>query len=413
MNLVQRVQDILLKPQETWPKLAAEESSTTAIYQDWLIPLAAIGPLAMFVSHSLIGGSIFGFGYRVPIVAGLIQSLLQYGVFLAMVYVVSLLVDKLAPTFGGTSNPQAALKLVAYGSTASMVGGAAHLLPVGLASLLLLAAGLYSIYLFYIGLPVLMRNPPEKSPAYTAVVAVACIVAGAIVGSIGAASQMGRFGSWAHSGSGGGFTIETPEGKVSVDSAKIEEAAKRMEEFGKRMESAQAKGDQAEASKAATDMVGAMAGATGGGKPLPAADLKALLPETIGGLKRSSVEAQSGSAMGIASSNVKARYGEGAQSLSLSIVDLGSMSGMAMMAGWAGMTLDRETETQVEKIYKQGDRTIREDFRKDGSHAELTVVLPNGILVEAKGQQVGMEQVRAAVNALDLNKLATAQRPAN
>ena len=32
MNLVQRVQDILLKPQETWPVIAAEPTDAAAVF---------------------------------------------------------------------------------------------------------------------------------------------------------------------------------------------------------------------------------------------------------------------------------------------------------------------------------------------------------------------------------------------
>ena len=47
-----------------------------------------------------------------------------------------------------------------------------------------LLASLYSVYLFFLGLPVLMKCPPDKAVAYTAVVAVAGFVASLIVGSI-------------------------------------------------------------------------------------------------------------------------------------------------------------------------------------------------------------------------------------
>ena len=76
----------------------------------------------------------------------------------------------------------AALKVVAYGSTAGFVGGIFSLLP-PLAWLGLLLA-LYSIYLFYTGLPVLMRCPPEKAGAYTAVVIVCAIVATIVVAGV-------------------------------------------------------------------------------------------------------------------------------------------------------------------------------------------------------------------------------------
>jgi len=404
MNLVQRIQDILLKPKDTWPQIAQEAATPQSLYKDWLLILAAIPAVAGFIGLSVMGIGGFGFSYRVPIVSGLVHMVVGYLLSLGMVYLLALLVNALAPTFGGTPDRLAALKLVAYGSTAGFVGGIFQLLPS--LSMLGLLCGLYSIYLIYLGLPVLMRNPPEKSAGYTAVIVVAGIVAGLVVGAItgaviGASHGFGRHGA---------VTLQGPGGDVTLDTSKMEAAAKRMEDLGKRMEEAQAKGDSAAAGKALGEMMGAMSGATGGGKPMPAADLKALLPENLGDFKRTSVEAQSGGALGMNSSSAKARYGNGDKSMALDITDMGSLAGMAALAGWANVTLDKEADGRVERVFKQGDRTVREEYRKDGTHAEMSVLLPNGVVVEAKGDQVGIEQLRSAVGSVDLNKLANTPR---
>jgi hypothetical protein len=44
--------------------------------------------------------------------------------------------------------------------------------------------GLYSLYLLYLGLPVLMKSPREKAMAYTAVVILAAIVLFMVIGVI-------------------------------------------------------------------------------------------------------------------------------------------------------------------------------------------------------------------------------------
>lgn len=407
MILVQRIQDILLKPKDTWPQIAQETATVQSLYKEWLLILAAIPAVAGFIGMSVIGMGGFGISFRVPFVSGLVHMVVGYVLSLGMVYLLSLLVNALAPTFGGTPDPLAALKLVAYGCTAGFVGGVFQLLPS--LSVLGLLCGLYSIYLIYLGLPVLMRNPPEKSAGYTAVVVVAGIVAGLVVGAV--SSAVLGMGSWGggHQGSGS-VTLKGPGGDVTLDTSKMDAAAKRMEALGKRMEEAQAKGDSAAAGKALSEMMGAVTGATGGAKPMPAADLKALLPETLGDFKRTSVEAQSGGAIGINSSSARARYGNGDKSISLDITDMGSLAGMANLAGWANMTLDKEADGRIERVFKQGDRTVREDYRKDGSHAEVSVLLPNGVIVEAKGEQVGIDQLRGVISGVDLNKLATTAR---
>ena len=182
MALIQRVQDILLKPKETWPVIAQEPATVASIYNGYVIYLAAIPAIAGFIGLSLVGVGGFGIGFRVPIVAGLVNMVVGFALSLVMVFVLALIVDALAPTFGGTKSQIAALKVVAYGATAGFVGGIFSLLPA--LSILGLLAGLYSIYLIYTGLPVLMRCPPEKAVGYTAVVIVCGIVLGILIGVV-------------------------------------------------------------------------------------------------------------------------------------------------------------------------------------------------------------------------------------
>lgn len=182
MNLVQRVQDILLRPKRTWPEIAAEPTDTATLYRDYLLILAAIPAVAGFIGLSIIGAGVFGVRFRVPIVSGLVQAIVSYVLSLVMVYVLALIVDALAPSFGGRRSPIQALKLVAYASTAGFVGGIFGLLP----SLAVLGAlvGLYSVYLFYVGVPVLMECPAEKALVYTVVFALCAILASVVLGAL-------------------------------------------------------------------------------------------------------------------------------------------------------------------------------------------------------------------------------------
>jgi len=412
MNLIQRVQDILLKPKDTWPVIEREPGDVASIYTSYVIFLAAIPAVAAFIGLSIIGVGGFGLGYRLPILSGLFQMVLSYVLSLAAVFVLGLIVDALAPSFGGTKNQLNAIKLVAYGMTASFVAGIFSLLPM-LGALGGLLGAIYSIYLIYTGIPVLMKCPPDKAVAYTAVVIVIGIVVMVVLGFITSlvmpARHLGGFGS---SSSGGDVTFKTPGGEVSINTSKMEEAAKRMEAASKKVEQAQATGDQAAVGKAVGEMMGALGGATGGKAPIAAQDLKALLPETLGDMKRESFEASGGQAMGIAGSSAKARYVAGDKSVQLSITDLGGMGGMAALAGWANMTVDKETTDGIEKVYKDGSRTIREQYRKDGTQGEVTLILENGVLVEANGHGVNIGTLKGVVAGVDLGKIEALKRAA-
>jgi hypothetical protein len=180
MNLMPRVRAILREPRATWPVIAAERADARSIFIGYVMVLAAIPALAGFIGLSLVGVP----GLRVPVAIGLGHMLVSWLLTLVPVWVVAWIVDALAPAFGGTRDRLAALKLVAYGSTASFLGGVFNLVPM-LAILGLLVA-LYSIYLIYTGLPVLMQCPPAKAGVYTAAVIVCGIIAMLVLGAVAA-----------------------------------------------------------------------------------------------------------------------------------------------------------------------------------------------------------------------------------
>ncbi len=230
MPLLERIKALLLNPKGTWAVIEQEPSDPRQLYTGYLMRLAAIPAVAGFIGYSVIGASAFGVTYRVPLLVGLSQMLVSYVLSLVSVYLLSLIINVLAPRFGGTAHALNALKVAVYGATASLLGGIFALLP-SLAMLGLLA-GLYSIYLVYLGLPVLMKNPPEKSLAYTAVTLVCAVVLAIIVGAVSAAvlprSALGGASSFgAESGS---FSINTPDGTVQVNGDQFEELGRRAAE---------------------------------------------------------------------------------------------------------------------------------------------------------------------------------------
>ncbi|MCB2018049.1 MAG: YIP1 family protein [Hydrogenophaga sp.] len=411
MNIVERVQSILLKPKETWPVIEAESGDVASIYKNYLVYLAAIPAVAGFVGMSLVGVGAFGISYRVPILNGLVHMVVNYALSLAMVFVLSLIADALAPTFKGEKNALKAFKLVAYGGTASMVGGIFGLLPS--LSILGVLAGLYSIYLIYTGIPVLMKAPEDKALGYTAVLIVCGIVAGMVIGAVSAMFTGG--GPGMHMGSAGPageVNIKVPGSDVTLNTAKLEEAARKMEEAGRQMEAAQAKGDHAAAGKAMGEMLGAALGTAGkGGQPFSPDMLQGFVPAKLGDLERTSIEARADEAMGMKFSSVTSEYGNDKGRIELKVQDIGAMPALAMaMGAWASSTVSKETQNEVEKVYKKDGVAVKEEYRKDGSRAEMSMLLANGVLIELTGDNVDMDGVRASMDSLDLKGLSGLQR---
>jgi hypothetical protein len=187
MNLVERAQKILLQPNQEWPVIEREPTTTAELYTGYIMPLAAIGAVASIVGYSLVGYN-FGYGvtFKVPIVNALVLAVVHYVLLLASVYVVALITDNLAPTFNAQRDMSQALKLVAYSFTPGFIGGIFNIIP----ALAILGAllSLYGLYLMYLGVPVMMKAPPEKAAAYTGVIIaitiVVMIVIYAIIGAI-------------------------------------------------------------------------------------------------------------------------------------------------------------------------------------------------------------------------------------
>lgn len=398
MALLERAKAMLLSPKTEWPVVQAESTDIPALYTGYLIPLAAIPAVAGFIGMSFVGVGGFGYSFKLPVLSGLGMAVVQFVMTLVMAYALAWIANALAPMFGGRPNLLSAFKLVAYGSTAALVGGIFNLLPsLGLLGLL---AALYSVYLLYLGLPVLMQCPPDKAVAYTAVLVVCGIAAGLILGALSALFTPGPGGFGAADG-GGELSIRTPEGEVRIDTAKMEEAARRMEEASKQAEAAS---DPAAAGRAMAEAMAAMTGAAGGREPIPHADLKALLPESVDDLARDRIEARGGTAMGIKSSAAEARYRSAEASLELKITDTGSMAGLMGLAGWMHTTGEREDENGSEKVYQEGKRTVREQVRKSG-RVEIDLVLANGVIVSAEAQGLEPGRVKDALGRLDLARL--------
>jgi len=168
-KLVERVKMICTSPQTEWPVIEKEQTSLQELYMGYILILAAIGPVAGFLKMSVFGIHVPLMGtYRPGLGAGIGGMVFRYIMTLAGVYLVALIVNMMAPSFGGKKDDMQALKTVAYAYTAAWVAGIAPHVPWA-GWLILLAGSVYSVYLLYLGLPVTMKCPPEKAVGYTAV----------------------------------------------------------------------------------------------------------------------------------------------------------------------------------------------------------------------------------------------------
>lgn len=392
-KLIARVKGILLTPKTEWPVIAGETTTVADLYKGYIVWLAAIPAIFTFLLLAR-----FAPGFAVT------QLILRYALTLAMVYVVALIIDALAPSFGGTKDKVQALKTIAYAITASCVAGIAAIVPL-IGWLIAIAAGIYGIYLLYLGLPHTMKCPQERAGGYTAVVVVIAIVAGflvgAIVGAVTGAGMLMRGSSpfsMSHDSSGTTFDKDSTVGK-------LEQYAKQVEEAGKKMEAAQKSGDQEAQAEAMKSMMGAALG--GGNVEAVAPDrLKPFLPESLGGRDRSTFSTQRNSAMGMQMTEARATYtGEDGSQWDLQVTDTGTAKGLLSLAGWAGIEGENETATGYDKTYHEDGRLVHEQWDRSSSRGEYAVVLGDRFTVKIEGQADSIDDLKAALADLDLAAL--------
>lgn len=403
MDLVTRAKNITLSPGTEWPVIEGEPATTGDLLTGYALPLAAIGAVAGFIGMSLIGTTLPFVGtYRAPLVSGIVGAAFGLGMALVMCFLLSLIIDALAPTFNGQKNQIQALKLAVYSFTPAWIAGVLRIVP--LLSVFILFAALYSIYVMYVGLPRLMKSPQDKALPYTAVVVLCAIVMGFIVAAISGLLVGGAMlTGGALSGSNGSASSTTAQVDKNSPMGKLQEIAKSAEASTKKMEAAAKSGDQNAQAVAAMEGLGAL---LGGGKhvdPVDIEQLKPLVPDTLAGMPRTSSRAEKSGFGGIMVSKAEARYATGDKEVTLEVSDTGGVSGLLAIAGWAqGVS---EDDNGSERTHKVDGRLTHEKVSKTGGTNEYAVVIADRFVVSAKGNRVDIDTLKSAVASIDLAKL--------
>lgn len=177
MNLIARAKGILTNPRQEWAAIDAEPLDVGQLLVGYVLPLGAIGPIA-----SIIGWSVFGLGgfFRLSMGAIIGMAITSYILTVVGVFVLAWVINALAPTFSATPSMPQAIKVAAYSGTAAWIAGIFNIMPA--LAILGVIGGLYSLYLCWVGLPILMKAPPEKATTYVIAVIVALIVIYVLIG---------------------------------------------------------------------------------------------------------------------------------------------------------------------------------------------------------------------------------------
>ncbi len=382
-GLVERVKQILFYPNAEWEKIDAEPATVQGLFVGYACILAAIGPIARLIGSQLFGYPAFFVVFRPSLVGSVTSAIVSYVLSLAGVFVLALVIDGLAPNFGGTRNRIQALKVAVYASTAAWVTQIFNLLPpVSALSII----GLYSLYLLYLGLPKLMKAPEDKALAYTGVTVVVYIIIFVVITAVSASvAQIGMMS---------GIAVNSPPagvvsvGGTKVDLGKLDAASKQMQ--------AQAAQMQAAAQGKATIQA------------VPLEALKGLLPASLGsGYARTDISGESGGVGGLQTSSAEAVYTRGDARITLKVADVAAAGAMATLGGAVGVNSEHQTATGYEKVHMDGGRMVSEKWDSQDKSGDYSVMIASRFMIDAEGSGADMADLKAAVQSIPADRLAS------
>ena len=388
--LIARIKGILLKPKEEWAKIDGEPATIQRLYTGYVVILAAAPVLCRLIGGVVFGYQVLGISYRPSLVGAIGSAITEYVLQLVVLFIIALIIDALAPTFGGQKNRTQAFKLVAYAGTAGWIAGCFGLFPpIGFLAIL----GFYGFYLLYVGIPVLMKAPADKALAYTATIVIAVIVVGVVMGYL-VSAVMPRPPALATRGTVSG-QIKLPGG-ASLDLNALQRAAGSL----------QSATQQAQSGAATTGGVTGPGGAAATTQPIAPDTLKALLPDNLGGgFGAGQSSTGTGGIAGLNGSTATTTYNHDNSSITLTISDLGALGAMASLAGAFSGTSSEQNGTSYSKVATVDGRMTKEEYDSQTKAGSYAVLVAGRVMIEAEGSNVSMDDLKSALGKVNLRRV--------
>lgn len=181
-------------PKQEWELIRKEPCSIGTCYLRHVLILAALPAVAGFIGVSQVGWRIAG-GEAVTLTqpSALLISIAFYLAMLAAVFIMGWLIHWMAHSYGADPSLEHCVVLTAYTTTPLFLVGLMALYPLPwLIMLVGFVAVAYTIYLFYIGLPILMGISREQGFLFSSAAITGALVI--LVGILAASVILWNFG---------------------------------------------------------------------------------------------------------------------------------------------------------------------------------------------------------------------------
>ena len=177
-SLLARARGIVAAPANEWIAISNDNKSRSELLLGYLLPLSMVAAVAAFIGYTFIGEDN-PLGRIVGPMWGLKYAILELVNFVAGVYICALIISFFAPGFGADKNFGKAFSLVVYSYTPMLLAGILYIFPfLGFVSLL---AGIYGLYILYVGMKPMIRIPDEKSTTFFIIVLITAVVVNSVI----------------------------------------------------------------------------------------------------------------------------------------------------------------------------------------------------------------------------------------
>jgi hypothetical protein len=137
-----------------------------------------------------------------------------------------------------------------------------------------------------------------------------------------------------------------------------------------------------------------------------------MLPANAAGMDQVDNNGEKSAISGMATSFAEAQYQDpnGSKRITVKITDVGSMTSIvAFGMAWMNMVIDKESTSGYERTTKIDGHPALEKFTQSNgySNGEITVVVVNRYIVEVRGSDVPMSDLKSTLGKVNISKLAT------
>jgi hypothetical protein len=192
--LLKHVWNIIERPKQAWAAIASEDWTVSGLVISVLVPLALISPIAGFIGTTQIGWQIgVGGAVKLTTTSALQISAVYFGAIVVAVLVMGALIHWMSDTYSTKISYVKSVSIATYAAVPLFFAGFFQIYPVLWINFLFgLPALAYSVYLLYLGIPIIANISVERGFMFaSAILAVALV---ALVGLLASTVVMWSFG---------------------------------------------------------------------------------------------------------------------------------------------------------------------------------------------------------------------------